>query len=191
MRHFKKRGYDRQNNKNQIKWLYKKNFIVTEVAFNSKAKSKSFSYASYSLLPETSYKNASKQKQSKSNIDDFINLVKDKQTFSEYLFSLIDESGETDADIYNRAGIDRRLFSKIRSNTNYQPSKNTIFALAMSLKLDHTKTSKLLNKAGYEFSNNKLTDIIIMFCIENNIYDLYQVDSFLVEYKQKPIASGE
>lgn len=177
--------------KTKLNDYIKKNFIVTEVAFNSKAKSKSFSYASYSLLPETSYKNASKQKQSKSNIDDFINLVKDKQTFSEYLFSLIDESGETDADIYNRAGIDRRLFSKIRSNTNYQPSKNTIFALAMSLKLDHTKTSKLLNKAGYEFSNNKLTDIIIMFCIENNIYDLYQVDSFLVEYKQKPIASGE
>ena len=69
-------------------------------------------------------------------------------------------------------------------------AENTIFALAMSLKLDHTKTSKLLNKAGYEFSNNKLTDIIIMFCIENKIYDLYQIDAFLVEYKQKPIASA-
>ena len=124
-----------------------------------------------------------------SSIDEFINVVKDKQTFSEYLFSLIDESGESDADIYNRAGIDRRLFSKIRSNADYQPSKNTIFALAMSLKLDQTKTSRLLNKAGFEFSNNKLTDIIIMFCIENKIYDLYQIDSFLVEYKQKPIAS--
>ena len=129
------------------------------------------------------------KKQKSSNIDDFINIVKDKQTFSEYLFSLIDESGESDADIYNRAGIDRRLFSKIRSNADYQPSKNTIFALAMALKLDQTKTSRLLNKAGYEFSNNKLTDIIIMFCIENKIYDLYQIDSFLVEYKQKPIAS--
>ena len=122
-------------------------------------------------------------------IDDFIELVKDKQTFSEYLFSLIDESGETDADVYNRAGIDRRLFSKIRSKKDYQPSKNTIFALAMSLKLDYTKTSKLLNKAGYDFSNNKLTDVIIMFCIENKIYDLYQIDSFLVEYEQKPLAS--
>lgn len=132
----------------------------------------------------------SKTKESKNElIDDFIKGVKDNQTFSEYLLSLIDESGESDVDIYKRAGIDRRLFSKIRSNAEYQPSKNTIFALAISLKLDYKKTSKLLNKAGYEFSNNKLTDIIIMFCIHNKIYDLYQVDSFLIEYNQKPIAS--
>jgi hypothetical protein len=115
--------------------------------------------------------------------------VKDKQTFAEYLFSLIDESGQTDANVYNRAGIDRRLFSKIRSNKDYQPSKNTVFALAMALELDHTKTSKLLNKAGFDFSNNKLTDIIIMFCIENKIYDMYEIDTLLEGYKQKPLAS--
>ncbi|MBO5022379.1 MAG: hypothetical protein J6C53_02755 [Clostridia bacterium] len=136
------------------------------------------------------YKKASyKMFDKSSSIKEFIDLVKDQQTFSQYLFSLIDESGESDAEVYTRAGIDRRLFSKIRSNSDYQPSKNTIFALAMSLKLDYTKTRKLLNKAGYDFSNNKLTDIIIMFCIENKIYDLYQIDSLLTEYNQKPIAS--
>ena len=122
-------------------------------------------------------------------VDEFIDLVKDKQTFAEYLFSLIDESGQTDANVYNRAGIDRRLFSKIRSNKDYQPSKNTVFALAMALGLDHTKTKKLLNKAGFDFSNNKLTDIIIMFCIENQIYDMYEIDTLLEQYKQKPLAS--
>lgn len=137
------------------------------------AKAKSFSYecASFNM------------------VDDFIDLVKDKQTFAEYLFLLIDEAGRTDADVYNKAGVDRRLFSKIRSNKDYQPSKNTVFALAMALKLDHTKTSKLLNKAGFDFSNNKLTDIIIMFCIENHIYDMYEIDALLQQYNQKPLAS--
>ena len=122
-------------------------------------------------------------------VDDFIDLVKDKQTFSEYLFCLIDESGQTDANVYNKAGVDRRLFSKIRSNKDYQPSKNTVFALAMALELDYTKTSKLLRKAGFDFSNNKMTDIIIMFCIENKIYDMYEIDTLLEKYEQKPLAS--
>ncbi len=167
--------------KKQLQKYINKNF-VDENIFNNSLKriaspTKKCCKISYEMVDQCSA------------IDEFINIVKDKQTFSQYLFSLIDESGESDAEVYTRAGIDRRLFSKIRSNSDYQPSKNTVFALAMSLKLDHTKTSKLLNKAGFEFSNNKLTDIIIMFCIENKIYDLYQVDSFLVEYNQKPIAS--
>ena len=193
MRHFARVGNMDIKIKEQLQKYINKHFIKPEIKYQSFNKERSFSYSFNSLQIDDIYESSckkSKAKQSQSNIDEFINIVKDKQTFSEYLFNLIDESGESDADIYNRAGIDRRLFSKIRSNTDYQPSKNTIFALAMSLKLDHTKTSRLLNKAGYEFSNNKLTDIIIMFCIENHIYDLYQVDSFLVEYTQKPIASG-
>ena len=179
MRHFKrfKNMFDRL--KIKLKKYIKNNYVQEEPKI------------CYDCLKAEAVKPARLEKSYKqcASIDNFINLVKDKQTFSEYLLALIDESGESDADVYNRAGIDRRLFSKIRSNNNYQPSKNTIFALAMALKLDHTKTSRLLNKAGYEFSNNKLTDIIIMFCIENNIYDLYKIDSFLMEYKQKPIAS--
>lgn len=167
----------------QLQLYIKNHYREPKLKTFKKAKASCCKMASEMCYPEPCLK------QSLSNIQEFIDIVKDKQTFSEYLFSLIDASGETDADVYNRAGIDRRLFSKIRSNNNYQPSKNTIFALAMALKLDQTKTSKLLNKAGYEFSNNKLTDIIIMFCIENNIYDLYEIDSLLVEYKQRPIAS--
>lgn len=122
-------------------------------------------------------------------IDDYIETKKDEITFSEYLLHLIDKSGESDTTIYKRAGLDRRLFSKIRSNKNYQPSKNTVFTLLLALKLDGDDAAILLSKAGYAFSFNKLTDIIIMFCIDQKIYDLYKVDELLLEYNQKPLAS--
>lgn len=120
-------------------------------------------------------------------IDDFINLIKDDQTFSQYLLKLIDETGLKDSEIYNRVNMDRRLFSKIRSNKNYQPSKYTVFALIIALHLNFTKAEKLLAKAGYNFSKNRLADIIIMFCIENAVYDIFTVNDLLVSHDQKAL----
>lgn len=120
-------------------------------------------------------------------IDDFINLIKDDQTFSQYLLKLIDETGLKDSEIYNRVNMDRRLFSKIRSNKNYQPSKYTVFALIIALRLNFTKAEKLLAKAGYNFSKNRLADIIIMFCIENAVYDIFTVNDLLVSHDQKAL----
>lgn len=164
----------------------KANYIDEQVLYKSECCEKQISHKPRMMAKAKSF---SFECASFDMVDDFIDLVKDKQTFAEYLFVLIDETGRTDADVYNKAGIDRRLFSKIRSNKDYQPSKNTVFSLAMALELDHTKTAKLLNKAGFDFSNNKLTDIIIMFCIENKIYDMYEIDTLLQQYKQKPLAS--
>ncbi len=120
-------------------------------------------------------------------VDDFIKLIKDNETFSQYLLQLIDETGLKDSEIYNRVNMDRRLFSKIRSNKNYQPSKYTVFALIIALRLNYTKANKLLNKAGFNFSKNHLADIIIMFCIENNVFDIFIVNDLLVSHEQKAL----
>ena len=120
-------------------------------------------------------------------VDDFIELIKDNETFSQYLLQLIDETGLKDSEIYNRVNMDRRLFSKIRSNKNYQPSKYTVFALIIALRLNYTKANKLLNKAGFNFSKNHLADIIIMFCLENNVFDIFIVNDLLVSHEQKAL----
>lgn len=120
-------------------------------------------------------------------VDDFIDLIKDKQTFSQYILELIDETGLKDSEIYNRVNMDRRLFSKLRSNKDYQPSKYTVFALIIALRANFETAKKMLSKAGYNFSKNHLADIIIMFCLENNIYDIFMVNDLLVSHDQKAL----
>ena len=120
-------------------------------------------------------------------VDDFIDLIKDKQTFSQYILELIDETGLKDSEIYNRVNMDRRLFSKLRSNKDYQPSKYTVFSLIIALRVNFETAKKMLSKAGYNFSKNHLADIIIMFCLENNIYDIFTVNDLLVSHDQKAL----
>ena len=83
--------------------------------------------------------------------------------------------------------MDRRLFSKLRSNKDYQPSKYTVFALIIALRVNFETAKKMLSKAGYNFSKNHLADIIIMFCLENNIYDIFTVNDLLVSHDQKAL----
>ena len=97
------------------------------------------------------------------------------------LFSLIDERGMTDATVYKRANIDRRLFSKIRSNSNYHPAKPTVLALAIALRLNLDQTSDLLRRAGFAFSPNSTQDLIVEFCIQRGIYDIHRVNEILFE----------
>ena len=101
--------------------------------------------------------------------------------FNELLFSLIDESGHKDSEIYKNVDIDRKLFSKIRCNDNYIPRKNVIIKLCLALELERNEFNKLLNSAGYSLSNSKF-DKIVSYCLDNNVYDLGQVNEYLYTF---------
>ena len=106
------------------------------------------------------------------------------ETFREMLFRLIDERGLTDPAVYRRANIDRKLFSKIRNNKDYQPKKNTALALAIALELSLDETVDLIGRAGYALSPSSIADLIISYCIETRIYDIFTVNSILFDHDQ-------
>ena len=105
------------------------------------------------------------------------------ETFSEMMTRLVQESGEKNSTVYNRAQIDRQLFSRIKKNKNYQPSKDTAVALALGLKLDFDKAKDFLAAAGYTLTKSK-RDLIITFFIENKIFDTALLNDYLYEYDQ-------
>lgn len=114
-------------------------------------------------------------------IKQYLNHNKSKN-FNELLFSYIDKSGFKDSEIYKKVDIDRKLFSKIRCNKNYIPKRNVIIKLCLSLKLNKYDFNKLLNSAGYTLKNNTNFDLIISYCIENNIYDYNIINDYLYTY---------
>ena len=104
------------------------------------------------------------------------------QTFHEVLFEKIAQSGMTDVEVYNRANMDRRLFSKIRSNPAYHPRKDTVLALAIALKMDIEETQDLLSRAEYALSPSSKSDVIIRYFIERKIYDIHLINIALDDH---------
>lgn len=109
--------------------------------------------------------------------------------FSELLFRLIDERGMKDTDCYKKANVSKQVFSNIRSNPQYLPSKSTVLALAIALELDLDETKELLERAGYAISHSSLSDVIVEYFIRNKRYNIFEVNQTLFEYDQKILGS--
>lgn len=111
------------------------------------------------------------------------------QSFQEMLFELIDRSGMTDVECYKKANVDKRIFSKIKSNKDYRPSKQTAIAFAISLHLDLDETQALLATVGFTLSRSTVFDKIIRYFIQTENYDVFEINEALFEFDQNLLGS--
>jgi len=109
------------------------------------------------------------------------------ESFSECMIRMIDEKGLLDPDVYKKANIDRKHFNHMKNDKYYRPKKETAVALAIGMRLNIKETNILLERAGFVLSKSSVFDLIIKYCIENKIYDIYQINEILFKNDQKTL----
>ena len=139
--------------------------------------------------PETRKKQATEEASffAEASLEDLVKNL--DEPFSTTLLRLIDASGKKDSEVYRRANIDRRLFSKIRSNAAYTPSKPTVLAFAIALELGPEQTEDLLERAGFALSRSRKFDVIVEYFIQSRKFDIFQINEVLFSYDQ-PLLGG-
>ena len=172
------------------------NLFYGDNLLNSKNRKKAYTKESKNIIHELSEnvfydfdvnENINKQSNANiNNIDTYIKQNKNKYNdFQSLLFNMIDSRKLNDSEVYNKVHIDRRLFSKIRNDKNYHPSKETVLLLGFALELNEQEIEKLLESASYSLPKNNYYDLIIRFCFINKIYKLVEINSLLDEYNCK------
>ena len=116
------------------------------------------------------------------NIDDL--MAQMEETFSQRLLRMIDERKLKDSEVYTKANVDRRHFSKIRKDVNYTPNKKTVLAFTIALELSLDEAKDLLASAGYALSRSSKMDIIVAYFLQNKIYDMFEINDVLYAYGQ-------
>ena len=116
-----------------------------------------------------------------------IDIADKEPSFCDNLFNIIDEKSIKDSTVYKKADIDRRLFSKIRSDSDYHPAKNTAIRLCLALELNIAETERLLESAGYCLSLSSTTDLVIRYCIEHKIFNIISVNEAIDYFSGKLI----
>ena len=116
---------------------------------------------------------------------DLQELLKEQDAgFAETLVSLIEKSGRKNSEVYKKANVDKKLFSKIVNNVNYHPSKPTAVAFAIALELDLEQTKDLIGRAGFALTHSSRFDIIIEYFIRSHNYDLFEINEVLFSFDQ-------
>lgn len=122
--------------------------------------------------------------------DDWGQLINDLDAgFSETLLQLIDRTGKKDSEIYKKANVDRKLFSKIRNNMDYRPSKTTALAFAFALELDVEETKDFISRAGFALSHSSKFDVIVEYFLVNRNYNVFELNEVLFAFDQPLIGA--
>lgn len=137
-----------------------------------------YSEADYMVLPGSNHTGR--------RIEDVVDNL--SESFSGMVLRMIDEKGLKDSAVYKKAGVDRRVFSRLRSSDGYQPSRNTAILLAMALNLSFDETEDLLKKAGYSLSHSNRADVIVMYFLEEGIYDIDLLNEALDHFNERTLS---
>lgn len=122
----------------------------------------------------------------KQSLEDFIKL---DESFALKLIKLIDAKGISDVECYKKANVSKQTWHKLMTDKHYKPNKKTAISFAVALELSLEETQKLLSSVGFILSDSSLFDVIIKYCLENEIYDVFEIDSALFKYDQETLFS--